>query len=624
MKYRSEIDGLRALAVLPVILFHAGFSFFSGGFVGVDVFFVISGYLITLIVLNDIDGGGFSFVDFYERRARRILPALSVVIVFCAALSFFLMMPSQLTDFAGSIVATVLFFSNLFFWKGSGYFDAAAEEKPLLHTWSLAVEEQFYIFFPLLLIIFLRRSKGTAFGALLFFALVSLLLSEWGWRYERYANFFLTPSRVWELMIGALSAFITRNGVKGNNGLAFLGLFGIAFAVFSYTKETPFPSLYALLPVVGSALVLIFAVNGTIVAKFLSSKPIVGVGLVSYSAYLWHQPLFAFARIWFLEDPPQYIMGALSVVSLLLAALSWWGVERPFRNKKNFNRSAIYAMSCLMIATCLLLNPVLSAGKGYFYNEQQLSIIKAGEQGRKFMSDEAYDRFGCFFDYSQSATQLIELNCVADSDGPRLIIFGDSEAAHLYNGFISARLDMDVMQFTGTSCRSIDYSGNTDRCAQFYDLFISDIVPSLGADDVVVLSSNWWATYKSLDPVDFTSSLEEVVSKIKRTGATVVLLTNAPEFFQNPYELMAVSDSGVDENFYLPTQPIHESDNAIKEVATKQHVGVFDVSHLLCKDDDMCAFRRDGNYVYFDAGHFSYYGSGVVATAVAKEFKLRQ
>lgn len=622
MKYRAEVDGLRALAVVPVIMFHAGFSIFSGGFVGVDVFFVISGYLITLIILDDIDGGGFSFFDFYERRARRILPALFVVIVFCAVLSFFIMMPSQLKDFSGSIVATVLFFSNVFFWKDSGYFDAAAEEKPLLHTWSLAVEEQFYMFFPLFLILCLRRGSRFALGAIFFMAVLSIFLSEWGWRHEKLANFYLMPSRIWELLIGSVSAFVMRRGPDKSDTLSFIGLLGIIVSIFFYDNETPFPSFYALVPVLGAALVLIFSGGGTVVSRILSAKPMVAVGLISYSAYLWHQPLFAFSRLWFLTDPPQYAMGLLAVISLVLATLSWSVVERPFRNRKNFGRRAIYTMSALMVAVCLSMSPALKAGMGYFYNENQMRIFTAGEKGRQFMNSEAYDRFGCFFDYTQNPNQLIELGCVSPSDRGRLILFGDSEAAHLYNGFVSSRLNMDVMQFTGTSCRSIDYPGNTERCKGFYGLFMSDVLPSLGRDDVVIVSSNWWATYKNIDPVDFDLSLENLVSKLKRTGATVVLLTNAPEFYQNPYELFAAENGGGEKEFYLPTQPIFQSDKAIKAAASKLGVGFFDISELLCQNGNMCIFRGGGEYFYFDAGHLSYYGSGIVAAAIAKKFGL--
>ena len=199
MKYRAEIDGLRALAVVPVILFHAGFELFSGGFVGVDVFFVISGYLITTILIEDIDNNRFSIVNFYDRRARRILPALFFVMLVCIPFAWMWMLPNQMNDFAKSLVAVTLFASNILFWRESGYFDAAAEEKPLLHTWSLAVEEQYYLLFPIFLILAWRFGKNRVFWMIVLMAAISLLLSEWGWRNQTTANFYLAPTRAWEL-----------------------------------------------------------------------------------------------------------------------------------------------------------------------------------------------------------------------------------------------------------------------------------------------------------------------------------------------------------------------------------------------------------------------------------------
>lgn len=195
MKYRPEIDGLRALAVVPVILFHAGFELFSGGFVGVDVFFVISGYLITTIFIEEIDNQRFSIVNFYERRARRILPALFFVMLLCIPFAWLWMLPFQLKGFADSLIAVCLFASNILFWSESGYFDAATEEKPLLHTWSLAVEEQYYVLFPLFLLLAWRFGKNRVFWMIVAMAAVSLLLSEWGWRHKPVANFYLAPTR---------------------------------------------------------------------------------------------------------------------------------------------------------------------------------------------------------------------------------------------------------------------------------------------------------------------------------------------------------------------------------------------------------------------------------------------
>jgi len=345
LKYRAEIDGLRALAVVPVILFHAGFELFSGGFVGVDVFFVISGYLITTILIDDIENNRFSIVNFYERRARRILPALSFVMLVCIPFAWMWMLPSQMKDFSQSLVAVSLFASNILFWRESGYFDASAEEKPLLHTWSLAVEEQYYVLFPIFLFFAWRFGKNRVFWIIVVVAAASLLLSEWGFRNKPTANFYLAPTRAWELLAGSIAAFIVQNrGVKANNALSLLGLAAILFSIFAYDESTPFPSVYALVPVIGVVLLVLFAEKDTLVAKFLSMKLIVGMGLISYSAYLWHQPLFAFARIKLVDEPTMPLMSFLAIASIALAILSWKFVEEPFRSRKGLisKRSIVF------------------------------------------------------------------------------------------------------------------------------------------------------------------------------------------------------------------------------------------------------------------------------------------
>lgn len=349
MIYRPEIDGLRAVAVLPVILFHAGIGLFEGGFVGVDVFFVISGYLITSILIEDIVRGRFSLLRFYERRARRILPALFFVVACTIPFAILWMLPTQLRDYAQSLMAVSLFSSNFLFWMESGYFEAGADLKPLLHTWSLAIEEQFYVIFPVLLFALWKLGRRAVIWILAMIAVVSLGLAEWGWRDHPAANFFLAPGRVWELLAGSFCAFaLHRRTLPGNDVAAALGLLAIGVAVFLFDDTTPFPSLYTLLPVIGVLLIILFGQQGTRVAALLSMKPIVGIGLISYSAYLWHQPMFAFARIRSLTEPSLALMLGLAVLSLILAAFSWRFVEQPFRagpNTRLKTQSGVFAIS---------------------------------------------------------------------------------------------------------------------------------------------------------------------------------------------------------------------------------------------------------------------------------------
>jgi len=342
--YRAEIDGLRALAVVAVILFHAGLEAFEGGFVGVDVFFVISGYLITTILIKDIESNRFSFIEFYERRSRRILPALFFMMLVCILFSWFLMLPNQMKDFSQSILAVSLFVSNVLFWVESGYFEGAAEHKPLLHTWSLAVEEQYYLLFPVFLYATWRFGKNYVFWIIVFVSAVSLFFSEWGARHMPSANFYLAPARVWELLAGSITAFLLqRTGVRNNNYLSLIGIIAILASIFLYDDATPFPSFYGLVPVVGTVLLIIFASEETVVAKLLRTKVFVGVGLISYSTYLWHQPLLAFLKI--TDVNGGYIRFLAVILALVLGGFSWRFVEKPFREKMKVSRANFFGLT---------------------------------------------------------------------------------------------------------------------------------------------------------------------------------------------------------------------------------------------------------------------------------------
>ncbi|MFM8875477.1 MAG: acyltransferase family protein, partial [Anaerolineae bacterium] len=313
MKYRADIDGLRGIAVIVVILFHAGFETFSGGFVGVDIFFVISGYLITTIILTELDKGHFSLVNFYERRVRRILPALVLVLTVSLIYAWFRLLPVDMEDFARSLVAVSTFSSNILFWQTSGYWETSSDIKPLLHTWSLAVEEQYYLIFPLFLMFMWRFRKRWIFASFILVAILSLAVAQWGAYNKPSASFYLLPTRAWEIAIGAVLAFIFLYKLKIVNNLisntflsnimAILGLTMIGYSVFFFDANTPFPSFYALVPTLGTGLIVFFSTSETITGRLLSTKPLVTIGLISYSAYLWHQPLFAFTRLQSLIDP---------------------------------------------------------------------------------------------------------------------------------------------------------------------------------------------------------------------------------------------------------------------------------------------------------------------------------
>lgn len=374
MVHRPEIDGLRALAVLPVILFHAGFGLFGGGYVGVDVFFVISGFLITSIIVNEQRAGTFSIVRFYERRARRILPALFFVMAACLPAAWLWLLPHEALAFGKSLISVSVFLSNVLFWRTSGYFDLAADEKPLLHTWSLGVEEQFYIVFPLLVALCWRFGVRRLAALLVGLAGVSLLASQWALDRSAAASFFLAPFRAWELLAGALLALAGgQRWADGHSGslpvwarevLGLLALGLIVVPVFGYGAATPFPGLHALPPVLGTVLALAFITPNTAVGRLLTLRPVLWLGLISYSAYLWHQPLLAFARLAQAGMPSPAASAGVAALSLVLGHLSWRYVESPFRTGSRWSRRAIFVGSAALTLAFIGIGAALVASHG--------------------------------------------------------------------------------------------------------------------------------------------------------------------------------------------------------------------------------------------------------------------
>ena len=336
IKYRSEIDGLRALAILPVIFFHAGFGIFSGGFVGVDIFFVISGYLITTIIIKELNNNTFSIKRFYERRARRILPALIFVILISSIISFIFLTKSELGSYFKSVIATLLFFSNFYFYKTTPYFQSESDLEPLLHTWSLSIEEQFYIIFPITLLLFHKFFKRYIFLMLIFGFVASLFICQFlALKTGGTLNFYFTFSRAWELALGAICAHILiyKNlsySTLIKNLLSSIGIILIMFSIFFFSRQTVFPSFYTLVPTIGTSLIILFADRETFINKILSIKFFVGIGLISYSLYLWHQPLLAFGRI-YLDEFSNLSKLSLILISLILSYLTFLFIETPFR-----------------------------------------------------------------------------------------------------------------------------------------------------------------------------------------------------------------------------------------------------------------------------------------------------
>jgi peptidoglycan/LPS O-acetylase OafA/YrhL len=383
-KYRADIDGLRAIAVLPVVFYHANIGGFSGGYVGVDVFYVISGYLITSLIAKDAEIGKFSFMSFYERRIRRIFPALFGVMLFCAAVAAVLLTPADFAAFGKSMVAMTFFASNVLFKRegSGGYFGDASQRQVLLHTWSLSVEEQFYLFFPALLLLLMRWTKQWTAKVIFAITIVSFTISIWAVQHHPVAAFYIFIPRAWELLIGALLALrfvppLQRRFLRELAGVCGLALIG--WAVFSFTDLTAFPGVYALLPCLGAWLIIYAGESGpSYVKSVLSFAPLVFIGVISYSLYLWHWPLIMFSRYFAagsLSGTAKWLIVACSVV---VAFISFEFIEAPFRGGDSpLNRRQIFLFgaSVSSVSAAIGLAVFLSHGMPWRYTPATRQLI---------------------------------------------------------------------------------------------------------------------------------------------------------------------------------------------------------------------------------------------------------
>lgn len=391
-KYRPEIDGLRALAVLGVVFFHFGLGC-SGGFVGVDVFFVISGFLITQIIVREVEGGKFSFIEFWARRIRRILPAVLVVVITTFLVGYFILEPLALSSLGKSGVAYSLLVSNVFFWRANDYFSEAADLQPLLHTWSLSVEEQFYLFYPLVLVFLLRKKRAHVIHILFFLLFVSLVISIWAVPKFPSGAFYLLPTRAWELILGGVLA-LKGSELKSSNAVkeavSGLGLLFILWTMFAYDSATTFPGLNAILPTLGAVFFIGANSSGvTLSGKVLSWKPLVYIGLASYSIYLWHWPVLVFVKHLFVDVSTLIIVLSL-LVTVLLSFLSWRFIEIPFRNSQRLKapRQAILFGGIATAVTFLCAFVFLKSGgfPNRFDSNMQAIVKDISWVGREYES----------------------------------------------------------------------------------------------------------------------------------------------------------------------------------------------------------------------------------------------
>lgn len=582
LAYRPEIDGLRALAVLPVILFHGGFPGFGGGFVGVDIFFVISGYLITSIILDDIKHGKFDLVSFYERRARRLLPALLLVISACIPFAWVWMLPDPLENFGQSIVATSLFSNNILLWLTTGYWEQPSEFKPLLHTWSLGVEEQFYFVYPLVLLLAARFEKTFLVWSVILLSFISLLLSVLATNIFPEFSFFMLATRAWELLAGGLCAFCTTQrlaaiSIRISHHLSVLGFLLILFSLGVFNHGTNFPGINALLPVSGTVLLILFTKQGSFLFSLLTSRPLVATGLISYSAYLWHQPLFAFSRIYSQVTPSYETLTLLTGLTFVLAYLTWRFVEKPFRRGEFLQRRIFISLTLLSYLV------VIGIGLSLHFNNGFPS---------RFQSSSGLDARTGHIDYNHSAFEFIS-DGFQGSKEKSILFIGDSYARDFIN--ISRRfIDFDRVE--------VRYKNYNNACSST-TMEERNIHPDV---DLVLVAFMAWEDYECLsNMIRFLTEIDVnyFVVGPKNFGSNLNWVMRFPE-----------ANRSLLENAVDPDMISQES--RMREVVDgDNYISLMDA---LVGNDGVLITDRSGNLISFDRLHLTRDGAKFIGDELEK------
>jgi peptidoglycan/LPS O-acetylase OafA/YrhL len=659
--YRPEVDGLRAIAVMPVIFFHAGINFFSGGYVGVDIFFVISGYLITSIILKELEQGKFSIANFYERRARRILPALFFVILCCLPFAWLWMLPDELKRFGQSILAVVTFSSNIYFWQKTDYFSPVAEELPLLHTWSLAVEEQYYLLFPIFLMVFWRLGRRRLFWLLVLAAIVSVGIAEWGSRHSPVGNFYLLPSRAWEIFAGSLLAFLpTEKAINLRSGSiasfgSIVGLALIGVSIFGFDNQTQSPGLITIVPVLGAVLVILFSSNENAVGRILSNTVLVNIGLFSYSAYLVHQPILAFYRIYLNDYLPRWASSIYFVLAsiIITAIVSKVFIEDRFRSRGVLPRR-IFAVSFFFISALSML--------GVFINFNS-NLGRFSQSDLAFLYPKA-----SVFSWEKSCREYIEGDdydiCYlgAKTGKEMIVLHGDSHMWMLISSLHEqfAKNDTSAVYFRSKQCSPlygfVEDSVNQKKCADIQNAILLREL-ELASGFLIAVRWNWslyplephvtrkgfdWGECKEedvnlgkktfvFDSRSGSASTDSTIEKVKvlnmffqryiDTGKQVSIVLPVPELGCDPVDTAAkmirqrkVTDWSVPSSYYYERNKFiisYFSD----ERFSKSNVAFINPTEGFCESNfegGACYAIKNSNMYYADDDHLSDLGASVL------------
>lgn len=612
LNYRPDIDGLRAIAVISVILYHGELAL-PGGFLGVDIFFVISGYLITRILFAEYEANQrISIKNFYERRIRRILPALCTVCITSTPFAYFLMLPESFASYMQSLLAAQIFASNLFFWTETGYFAAAAETKPLIHTWSLSVEEQFYLFFPLVFSYIVAKWSRRGLLKFTFIGFIaSLSAAAWAFEHMRSAAFYLTPFRIWELFAGvvaAVSGVGLANKFKGfAHLLALIGIVLICAPLLMYPSLAAYPVPYMLAVVTGSALVIIFG-SQTRVGKALAIRPLVFVGKISYSTYLVHQPLFVFARLYYPGQPTFSIEVLLATLSLILGWMSWALIEQPFRRGTNYPRGRTFGLATIIVTSiCTSAVAVLMLKPSSSWSSEALAYGRETTAGT--------------YGLSPKCTQEWTLPECAVGENPKVFLWGDSYAMHLAPGLMDKGVEFRQAALPSCPPRAqpayVAPEGNSyeKACKHFNNNiveYLSEQAKSGQITTVILSSRDYGVRAGSLrrfhkeEPVDeqeTNDQLKSTINSLKALGLRVGVVGAPPaaEFDPAQCSLKALA---FHHDRYACVFPLITSTDGHRTGAVAKEAGApyLNIAQAICNGGS-CDPAREQIMLYRDNGH---------------------
>lgn len=616
-KYRPEIDGLRAIAVIPVLFFHAGNPLFAGGFIGVDVFFTISGYLITSIILSEQHKGIFSLKSFYSRRAKRILPPLFVMLLSISAIVSLFPGSDITLDAWRSLSHIALFTSNIYFYKQGGYFETATELKPFFHTWSLAVEEQFYVIFPLLLMAVKTWRRPLLLVFLFVLSLASLVYAQWNIADSPDWTYYMLPTRAWELLAGAMIAVLLLKRPKPvvnpllSEFASFMGLTMILLSMIFITSKTPHPSVYTLVPILGSAFIIATSNNSVWFRQILGSRIMVGIGLISYSLYLWHQPLFALYRVHIQAVIPLGAQLFLMALSFLFALISWKWIEQPTRHSRWPDKKILLTALCASLGFFIL---------GRIGKHTRGLEFLLPEETRKLHAFKFYERKQiyreslCFLEPHQSADSFAR-DCqakVADKNS-HILLWGDSHAASLYHG-LHKEWPHALSQFTASNCPplldvEIDHRPHCREINAHVFKVISTSQPR-----AVILNANWSAHFGSLDASLLLTTLKKLNALPFRPQVLVV--GGLPQWMPSLVDVIKTHHLPFKEGIYVPSselQSIAEADVKLQAFTSRfSNVQFLSPVRIACEKEACLAtvtFNNQLEVMAWDSAHLTANGS---------------